>query len=122
MKPGKKGLARFFDATAYSMKGIAAGWKHEAAFRQELILSLVLLPFSFLLAANPLQWLLLVFPLLVLLAVEMLNSAIENVVDRFGDEYHELSGRAKDMGSAAVFFCLVLTGTSWIAIAWHNFS
>lgn len=122
MKPGKKGLARIFDATAYSMKGIAAGWKHEAAFRQELILSLVLLPFSFLLAANPLQWLLLVFPLLVLLAVEMLNSAIENVVDRFGDEYHELSGRAKDMGSAAVFFCLVLTGTSWIAIAWHNFS
>jgi diacylglycerol kinase (ATP) len=122
MKPGKKGLARIFDATAYSMKGIAAGWKHEAAFRQELILSLVLLPFSFLLAANPLQWLLLVFPLLVLLAVEMLNSAIENVVDRFGDEYHELSGRAKDMGSAAVFFCLVLTGTSWLAIAWHNFS
>ena len=65
MKPGKKGLARIFDATAYSMKGIAAGWKHEAAFRQELILSLVLLPFSFLLAANPLQWLLLVFPLLM---------------------------------------------------------
>lgn len=120
MKPGKTGLVRLMDATSYSMKGIAACWKNEAAFRQELVLALVLLPLSFLLAANPVQWLLLVSPLLILLAVELLNSAIENVVDRFGGELNEFSGRAKDMGSAAVFFCLVLTGISWLTIAWQN--
>ena len=122
MKPGKTGLERLVDATGYSFKGMAACWKHEAAFRQEVLLTVVLLPFSFWLATNPLQWLLLIAPLLILLVVELLNSAIENVVDRIGDERHPLSGRAKDMGSAAVFFCLVLAGTSWAAVAWHNFA
>jgi diacylglycerol kinase (ATP) len=64
--------------------------------------------------------LLLVLPLLALLAVELLNSAIEAVVDRIGDEFHELSGRAKDLGSAAVFICLLASATSWLAIAYHN--
>ena len=121
MKPGKTGIGRLVDATRYSFQGIAACWKHEAAFRQEALLALILLPFSFFLAANPLQWLMLVTPLFVLLIVELLNSAVENIVDRVGDEHHELSGRAKDMGSAAVFFCLLLTGLTWLAIAWHNF-
>jgi diacylglycerol kinase (ATP) len=121
MKPGKKGIVRLVDATRYSMKGIAAAWRNEAAFRQEAFLVIVLLPVSFLLAANPLQWLLLIIPLLILLITELLNSAIENVVDRIGDDYHELSGRAKDMGSAAVFFALALTGLSWTVIAWTNF-
>lgn len=121
MKPGKSGISRLIDATGYSFKGMAACWKHEAAFRQEVFLALILLPVSFFIAANPVQWLLLVFPLLILLVVELLNSAIENVVDRIGDEMHDLSGRAKDMGSAAVFFCLVLTGVSWAAICWQNF-
>ena len=121
MKPGKSGFDRLIDATRYSSKGLRACWKHEAAFRQEVMLFVVLLPASFLLAINPLQWLLLVMPLLILLIVELLNSAIEAVVDRVGDDFHELSGRAKDMGSAAVFICLVMTGLSWINIGAYNY-
>ena len=122
MKPGKTGIGRLLDATAYSGKGLRACWKHEAAFRQEVLLLLVLLPFSVLLADNPVQWLLLVLPLLILLIVELLNSAVETVVDRIGDEFHELSGRAKDMGSAAVFICLVMTGITWITIGVYNYA
>lgn len=121
MKPGKTGLARLLDATGYSMKGIAAIWRNEAAFRQEILLATVLLPLSFLLASDAVQWLLLVAPLLLIFIVELLNSAIESVVDRIGPEHHELSGRAKDMGSAAVFFCLVLIALSWVGVAWQNF-
>lgn len=121
MKPGKTGIERLIDASRYSMKGIAAAWRNEAAFRQEAALVIVLFPLSFFVAANPLQWLLLIIPLPILLITELLNSAIENVVDRIGDEYNELSGRAKDMGSAAVFFALVLTGLSWSLIAGINF-
>ena len=121
MKPGKTGIKRLVDASRYSMKGIAAAWRNEAAFRQEAALVIVLFPLSFFVAANPLQWLLLIIPLPILLITELLNSAIENVVDRIGDEYNELSGRAKDMGSAAVFFALVLTGLSWSLIAGINF-
>jgi diacylglycerol kinase (ATP) len=121
VKPGKTGIARLIDATGYSIKGIGACWKHEAAFRQEVLLAVVLLPLSFFIAENAVQWLLLVSPLILLLIVELLNSAIENAVDRIGDEPHSLSGRAKDMGSAAVFFSLVLIGITWLAIAWQNF-
>jgi diacylglycerol kinase (ATP) len=121
MKPGKTGLRRLLDATGYSMQGIGAIWRNEAAFRQEVVLVLVLLPLSFFLAVDALQWLLLVAPLVLVLVVELLNSAIESVVDRIGHESHELSGRAKDMGSAAVLFCLVLIALSWGSIAWQNF-
>jgi diacylglycerol kinase (ATP) len=120
MKPGKTGFARLIDATDYSMKGLAACWRAEAAFRQEVALAAVLLPLSFFLARTVEQWLLLVFPVLVLLIVELLNSAVENVVDRIGNEMNELSGRAKDMGSAAVFLCLLLTALSWATIGWKN--
>jgi len=122
MKPGKTGLKRLLDATGYSAKGIRACWRNEAAFRQEVLLAGVLLPISFLVAKSVEQWLLLVAPLLVLLIVELLNSAIENIVDRIGHETHELSGRAKDMGSAAVLLCLVLLFLSWVGIAWKNFA
>lgn len=122
MKPGKSGLSRLADATGYSIKGVRACWKNEAAFRQELALVIFLLPLSFFAAKSIEQWLLLVMPLLVLLIVELLNSAIENVVDRIGDEPHQLSGQAKDMGSAAVLICLLLTGLSWFAIGWKNFA
>lgn len=122
MKPGKTGLRRLVDASAYSARGIRACWRHEAAFRQEVLLLLLLLPLSFLVARSIEQWLLLVLPLLLLLIVELLNSAVENVVDRIGDEFHDLSGRAKDMGSAAVFFCLLMIGLSWTAIGWKNFA
>jgi diacylglycerol kinase (ATP) len=122
VKPGKTGLARLIDATGYSIKGIRACWRNEAAFRQEVLLVIVLLPLSLLVAKSIEQWLLLVTPLFLLLIVELLNSAVENVVDRIGQELHKLSGRAKDMGSAAVLICLLLTGTSWVAIAWKNFA
>jgi diacylglycerol kinase (ATP) len=122
MKPGKTGLKRLYDATHYSAKGIGACWRNEAAFRQEVLLTIVLLPISFFVAASVEQWLLLVAPLFLLLIVELLNSAVENVVDRIGHERHELSGKAKDMGSAAVLFCLVLSFLSWLAIAWQNFA
>jgi len=122
MKPGKTGVTRLVDAAGYSIKGIRACWRHEAAFRQEVALSLVLFPLSFFVAVTIEQWLLLVSPLFLLLMVELLNSAIENVVDRIGDEFHELSGRAKDTASASVFFCLVLIALCWFTIAWKNFS
>ena len=80
------------------------------------MLSAILALASFFVAKNPQQWLLLIFPLLLLLIVELLNSAIENVVDRVGREHHELSGRAKDMGSAAVFLSLLLIGVCWGAV------
>jgi diacylglycerol kinase (ATP) len=121
LKPGKTGLARLIDATAYSAKGIRACWQNEAAFRQEVILFVVLLPLSLFVARSIEQWLLLMAPLLLLLIVELLNTAVENVVDRIGHELHDLSGRAKDMGSAAVLICLVMAGLSWFSIAWKNF-
>jgi len=121
MKPGKSGLARLIDATRYSALGIAASWRNEAAFRQEVLLVMLLLPLSFFVARSVEQWLLLIAPLLLLLVVELLNSAIENIVDRIGHEKHELSGRAKDMGSAAVLICLVLVAVSWCSIGWRNF-
>jgi diacylglycerol kinase (ATP) len=120
LKPGKTGLQRLIDATTYSAKGIQACWRNEAAFRQEVILLLVLLPASLFVARSIEQWLLLVIPLLLLLIVELLNSAIESVVDRIGNERHDLSGRAKDMGSAAVLLCLVMTGLTWLTIGWKN--
>lgn len=122
MKPGKKGLTRLVDATGYSFKGIRSAWINEAAFRQEVALTAVLFPLSFFLARGVEQWLLLVLPLLLILIVELLNSAIESVVDRIGSERHDLSGRAKDMGSAAVFFCIAMITLSWAAITWQNFT
>ncbi len=121
MKPGEKGVKRLIDASGYSIKGISACWRNEAAFRQEVALTVILFPISFFLARSIEQWLLLISPLFLLLMVELLNSAVENVVDRIGDEYNELSGRAKDTASAAVLFCLVLIAVSWIGIAWNNF-
>jgi len=120
MKPGKTGLARLVDATGYSFRGLAVAFRNEAAFRQELLLVAVLGAASFFLADNALEWLALVVPLVILLIVELLNSAIENTVDRIGDEIHPLAGRAKDMGSAAVFLSLLLIAICWGAVAWGH--
>jgi len=122
MKKSKSGLQRWKDATGHSIRGIKACWEHEAAFRQDVLLSAALFAGSFFLARSVEQWLLLVFPLFLILLVELLNSAVENAVDRIGLERHHLSGRAKDMGSAAVLFCLILIGLSWGTIAWQNFA
>jgi len=122
MKPGNSGLGRIIAATGHSMSGLKACWTHEAAFRQNATLLAVLFAAAFFVARNPQQWLLLVVPPFLLLIVELLNSAIETVVDRIGTERNELSGRAKDMGSAAVFLCLVLIGLCWLVILWTNYS
>ena len=118
MKPGKGGIARIIDATGYSLQGLKACYRNEAAFRQEVLLVLLLAPLSFWVADNAVEWILLVGPLLVLLIVELLNSAVEAIVDRIGNERHELSGRAKDMGSAAVLLSLLLIAATWIPLLW----
>ena len=108
-------------ASRYSYRGIAAAFRHEAAFRQELTAMLILLPFVFWLGETAVQYILLIAPCILVIIVELINSAIEAIVDRVGPEVHELSGRAKDMGSAAVFFSLMLVILSWGLIAWHRF-
>ena len=122
MKASRTGIIRIFDAAGHSIRGTRACWQHEAAFRQGAALSVVLFFASFFLANSVEQWLLLVIPLILILIVELLNSAVENTVDRIGEEMHVLSGRAKDMGSAAVLFCHLVIILSWGAIAWANLS
>jgi diacylglycerol kinase (ATP) len=122
VKTGLTGLTRIFAAGNNSLKGIRDAWVHESAFRQNVGLSIVLLILSVWLAETTVEWLLLIFPLFLLIIVELLNSAIESTVDRIGAERHTLSGRAKDMGSAAVFFCLVLIAIVWLSMAWSKFN
>jgi diacylglycerol kinase (ATP) len=121
-KPGNTGIKRVIRATRFSAQGFAHAWQHEAAFRQELAGSLVLTPIALWLGTTVYERLLLVACLLLVLIVELLNSAVEAAIDRVGDEHHELSGRAKDLGSAAVFVSLVLTLLAWAAVAWKRFS
>ena len=116
-KPGTTGIRRILKATAYSAQGFALAWRHEAAFRQEVALAIVLLPAALWLGRTVFERAALVGVLLVVLITELLNSALEAVVDRMGDEYHELAGRAKDYGSAAVFLSLVLVLLTWGAVA-----
>ncbi|MBI4692728.1 MAG: diacylglycerol kinase [Gammaproteobacteria bacterium] len=115
------GLRRLVNATGYSLAGLRAAWRHEAAFRQETMLLVVLLPAAFWLGRGPLDYALLVGSCLVVLVTELLNSAVEALTDRVGEEHHELSGRAKDLGSAAVFVSLVLVGVVWAGVAAARF-
>ncbi len=121
MKNGKSGLARIISATEYSRRGFVSAFRHEEAFRQELGLAAVGLVLAVLLANSAVEFLLLVIPLLLILLAELLNSAIEATVDRFGGEHHELSGRAKDMGSATVFVSLSIAALSWGVILADRF-
>ncbi|MDZ4184980.1 MAG: diacylglycerol kinase [Desulfuromonadales bacterium] len=113
------GLKRIYLAAGFSLKGITTAFRHEAAFRQEVLLAAILLPLAFWLQVDPLERVLMIAAVLLVLIVELLNSAIEAVVDRVGTEHHELSGRAKDMGSAAVFISMLLTAYVWGAVLWH---
>ena len=113
MKPGNTGIYRIIKAASYSWLGLKAAFKHEAAFRQECLLLLVLGPLGFWLGHTATEKALLIGSVILVLIVELLNSAIENTVDRFGDEVHTLSGRAKDIGSAAVFVALVNVAVIW---------
>jgi diacylglycerol kinase (ATP) len=117
-KPGDTGLTRIIKATGYSLAGLKATFVNEAAFRQELALCLVMIPAGLWLGETGVERALLVASLLLVLVVELLNSAVEAVVDRFGHENHELSGRAKDIGSAAVFVSLANVLVVWGLILW----
>lgn len=116
MKPGYTGVYRIFKATGYSMQGLKAAWKFEAAIRQELLLLLIFIPFALLSDCSAVEKSLLIISLALVLIVELLNSAIEAAVDRIGPELHELSGRAKDIGSAAVFITLIMMTSVWLII------
>ncbi|HCS64946.1 MAG TPA: diacylglycerol kinase [Cellvibrio sp.] len=120
-KPGKTGVPRIIDAFGYSMKGFAAVWKYEAAFRQEVGLAVVLIPTAFWLAQTHIELILLIASVFWVLMAELANSSVEAVVDRTGSERHELSGRAKDIGSALVFVSLALLALVWGIIAFNRF-
>ncbi|HCO44618.1 diacylglycerol kinase [Immundisolibacter sp.] len=111
------GWVRIWRATRYSAQGLRAAFTGEEAFRQELVIVAVMAPIGLWLGRTAAERALLVGTLLLTLIVELLNSAVEAVVDRVGLDRHELSGRAKDLGSAAVFVALLLTGVVWVLIA-----
>lgn len=120
-KPGNTGIRRILRATKFSAQGFRSAWQHEAAFRQELVLVVLMTPVAIWLGGTVVEQALLIGVLLLVLIVELFNSAIEAAIDRHGDEHHELSGRAKDMGSAAVFVSLVIVLLVWGAVAWERF-
>ena len=110
------GIKRIINAFFFSIKGFKATWHHEEAFRQEILLFIVTTPLALWLGETPIDKLLLIGSVVVVLLVELLNTAVEVVVDRVGMEHHELSGRAKDIGSAAVFSALTWAAVTWVVI------
>ncbi len=117
----EKGLRRLVKASGYSLSGLKAAWTHEEAFRMECVMALIMIPAGFWLGAGAVQKALLAGSCLLVLLTELLNAAVETVVDRIGPEHHELSGRAKDMGSAAVLTSLILTLVVWGLIIHERF-
>lgn len=107
---------RILGATAYSWQGLKACFKHEEAFRVEVFFTVFLLPLALLIASSAVELVLLIGSVVFVLIVELLNSAIEAVVDRIGHEHHELAGRAKDLGSAAVMLSMWLFIATWLLI------
>ncbi|MBV0932073.1 diacylglycerol kinase [Marinobacterium weihaiense] len=116
------GLKRFYLATRYSLKGLRAAYRQEPAFRYETWAAVVMLPAAVWLAETGLQLGLLISALLLVLIMELLNTAIEAIVDRAGTEFNTLAGLAKDLGSAAVLFALIITVLIWGGIGYDNLS
>ena len=115
----RTGLSRLWHAFGYSIAGLRAGW-HETAFRQEALASVVLVPLAFWIGRSWVEVALLVGTVVLVMVVELLNTGIETAIDRISPEWHALSKRAKDMGSAAVLLSLVLCAGTWIgAIVAH---
>lgn len=119
MKNELKGFKRLVAATGFSLAGIRSTYNTEEAFRQECWLGMILLPTAFWLGDTPVEIALMIASVLLLMITELLNTAIEIVVDRIGHEFHELSGRAKDAGSAAVLLALVLVLVIWVGALIH---
>lgn len=115
------GFKRIYNAFFYSMAGLASAWKNEAAFRQESLVAIVLIPIAFWLGQSTTQIGLLILSIFIVLIVELLNSAIEAGVDRISDEHHVLSKQAKDIASAAVFLSLVLFAINWFLVIFERF-
>jgi diacylglycerol kinase (ATP) len=120
-KPGNTGFRRVVNATFYSIAGLRVAWRNEAAFRQECVAVVVLIPIALWLGQTAVQRALLLSSCVLVLIVELLNTAVEFVVDRVGTDHHELSGRAKDLGSAAVFTSIALAVLIWGLVAWERF-
>ena len=116
------GIGRVFKALRYSMQGLRAALRFEAAFRQEAALALIMIPAAFFLGRNALEILLLIAVVVLVLIVELLNSAMEAVADAITTDTHPLIGRAKDIGSAAVLLALLLAGGTWATVAWLRFT
>lgn len=117
----RRGIDRVWHATLYSLSGLRAGWD-EPAFRQEAVAAFVLLPASFWVGRSWAEVALLAGSVLLVLIVELLNTAVEAAIDRIGPEWHDLSMRAKDMGSAAVLLSVLLSGGIWLAALWQRFT
>lgn len=117
---GRIGLNRIRHALGYSIEGLRAGW-HETAFRQEALAALAMLPLSFWLGRHWTEIALLAGSVLLVMIVELLNTGIETAIDRIGPEWHDLSKRAKDMGSAAVLLSLLLCAGIWAAALYQRF-
>ncbi|MDR2188164.1 MAG: diacylglycerol kinase [Azonexus sp.] len=116
---GKKGLRRLWNALGYSCDGIKAAWQNEAAFRQEILLAALALPLALYFGQSGGERALLIGSVMLILMVEILNSAIEAIVDKASPEKHELAKRAKDMGSAAVLLSLVNAAAVWVCVLWR---
>lgn len=115
----RRGLNRILHAGGYSIQGLRAGWG-EPAFRQEAILALALLPLAFWLGQSWGETALLAGSVVLVMIVELLNTSVESAIDRIGPEWHDLSKRAKDMGSAAVLLSLLLCGGIWLGALWQR--
>jgi diacylglycerol kinase (ATP) len=120
-KPGHRGLKRIWLSFGYARRGLKAAWIHEAAFREQALICAVLIPAAFWLGRDPVEQGLLIAACLLTLVIEAVNSAIETIVDRIGPEMHELSGRAKDLGSAAGLLGLMILAVVWGFVAWGRF-
>jgi diacylglycerol kinase (ATP) len=116
----RKGLSRILHAAGYSVHGLLAGWG-ETAFRQEALAAMFLLPLAFVLGQDWVEVALLTGSVLIVMVVELLNTAVESAIDRIGPEWHDLSKRAKDMGSAAVLLSLLWCAGIWLAALWSYF-
>jgi len=109
-------ITRLINATGFSLQGLRAAFFHEQAFRLEVYILIILVPLASYLGNSNLDYALMIGSWLLVMIVELVNSAIEAVVDRFGGEQHELSGRAKDIGSAAVMIALLLSAVTWAGV------
>lgn len=118
---GRTGLDRVIRATGYSMAGLKAAYRGESAFRQEFWLAALMFPLAFWLGRSWVEVALLAGSLMLVLIVELLNSGIEAAIDRVSYELHDLSKRAKDLASAAVFLSLLLCAGIWAAALWQRF-